>query len=59
MTASQATTLFYRQVELRDGLPFEVRLPNEQTRDALGEAEARDGLATSEAADDPFADLGA
>ncbi|RMF64526.1 MAG: type II toxin-antitoxin system RelB/DinJ family antitoxin, partial [Bacteroidetes bacterium] len=28
LTASQAITLFYRQVALRKGLPFPVELPN-------------------------------
>lgn len=32
LTASQASTLFYRQVELHRGLPFPVELPNETTR---------------------------
>jgi DNA-damage-inducible protein J len=38
LTASEAITLFYRQVTLRRGLPFEVRVPNETTREAMREA---------------------
>lgn len=38
LTATEAITLFYRQVSLTRGLPFEVRLPNESTREAMREA---------------------
>ena len=32
LTTTQAITLFYKQVELKKGLPFEVAIPNETTR---------------------------
>jgi DNA-damage-inducible protein J len=35
LNASEAITLFYRQVALRQGLPFEVKLPNATTRAAM------------------------
>lgn len=35
LNASEAITLFYRQIALRRGLPFEVKLPNETTRAAM------------------------
>ena len=38
LSASEAITLFYRQVTLRRGLPFVVELPNEATRDAMRQA---------------------
>jgi DNA-damage-inducible protein J len=38
LTTTQAITLFYKQVDLHRGLPFEVRLPNEVTLQALAEA---------------------
>jgi DNA-damage-inducible protein J len=38
LNASEAITLFYRQVALRRGLPFEVKLPNEATRAAMRQA---------------------
>ena len=59
LSASQAITLFYRQVQLRRGLPFEVRVPNETTLEALRQAEAREGLASFESADALFDDLNA
>ena len=58
LSASQAITLFYRQVELQHGLPFEVKLPNSITVEALRQAEARDNLQSFENASDLFEDLG-
>ena len=57
LTASQAISLFYRQVQLRHGLPFEVRVPNTLTAEALREAEAREGLTDAGSVDALFADL--
>jgi DNA-damage-inducible protein J len=57
LTVSQAISLFYKQVELHDGLPFEVRLPNAETRRALDDAEARRGLTSHSTVDQLFADL--
>ena len=59
LSTSQAITLFYRQVQLQRGLPFEVRVPNETTRQALRQAEAREGLADFDSADALFDDLDA
>ena len=59
LTASQAITLFYRQVELQGGLPFEVRLPGAVTREAVGQALDGDSLETFDSVDDLFADLNA
>ena len=36
---SDAIRLFYRQVSLRRGIPFDVRIPNKETRAALREPE--------------------
>jgi len=58
LSASQAITLFYRQVELQQGLPFEVKLPNPTTLEALRQAEARDNLQSFNNVDDLFEDLG-
>ena len=43
VSASQAITMFYRQVVLRRGLPFDVCIPNADTVAALKEAEAGGG----------------
>lgn len=44
MSATEAITLFYKQVALHHGLPFEVRIPNAETREAIRQAQAREGL---------------
>lgn len=59
LTASQAISLFYRQVQMRHGLPFEVRVPNRETADALRQAQAREGLTDVDSVDALFDDLGA
>lgn len=59
LTASQAITLFYRQVELQGGLPFEVRLPGALTREAIRQARSGEDVATFDSVDDLFSDLGA
>lgn len=38
LNASEAITMFYRQVALRRALPFEVKLPNQTTRAAIHDA---------------------
>ena len=38
LSATQAITLFYKQVALQRGLPFALKIPNQTTREAMGEA---------------------
>jgi DNA-damage-inducible protein J len=38
LNASEAITIFYRQIALRRALPFEVKLPNKTTRAAIRQA---------------------
>jgi len=58
LTAAQAITLFYKQVEFQQGLPFSVRLPNETTLKALEDARLRRNLKSLDDAEDLFEDLG-
>lgn len=60
LNVSQAITLFYRQVELRNGLPFDVSLnvPNEMTKRSIEETERAEGLTVCKSAEDMFAKLG-
>ena len=44
LSMTEAITLFLTQCELQQGLPFEVRIPNEETQKALDEAHAGIGL---------------
>ncbi len=38
LSPTEAITLFYRQVSLHNGLPFMVRIPNAETREAMRQA---------------------
>ena len=42
LSTTEAITLFYKQVTLHDGLPFEVRIPNAETREALRRAREKE-----------------
>jgi DNA-damage-inducible protein J len=43
VSTTDAITMFLRQVVLRNGLPFEVRVPNAETKRAIEELESRGG----------------
>lgn len=58
LTASQAITLFYRQITLRKGLPFDVVIPNARTRKVLAATDAGKGLVRAKNTKDLFAKLG-
>ena len=60
LNVSQAITLFYRQVELRNGLPFEVSLniPNATTRRSIEKTEQAEDLTVCGDAAEMFAKLG-
>jgi len=58
LSVTQAITLFYRQVELRKGLPFEVVVPTATTRKTFENTDAGRGLVVCEDAEDMFRKLG-
>jgi len=41
LSAGEAIRLFYAQVDLHQGLPFDVKVPNEETLAAMRELEER------------------
>lgn len=44
LTSSEAITLFLTQVRLNNGLPFPLRIPNKQTRQAIKDAREGKGV---------------
>lgn len=44
LSTSQAITLFYKQVDIQHGLPFEVKIPNKTTLKAIKDAETQNDL---------------
>ena len=58
LNATQAITMFYTHVELRDGLPFDVVIPTLATKRTFDASEAGRDLIVCEDADDMFEKLG-
>ncbi len=52
LSPTEAITLFYKQVTLHHGLPFEVRIPNAETREALEQAARKEKLTEYASLDD-------
>ncbi len=52
LNASEAIRLFYRQVAMRKGLPFDVKIPNATTRRTLKDADEGKNLVRYESFDD-------
>ena len=58
LNATQAITIFYKQVELHDGLPFNVAIPSATTKRTFKSTDAGRDLVVCEDADDMFDKLG-
>jgi DNA-damage-inducible protein J len=58
LSATQAITLFYQQVKLNRGLPFEVRIPNAVTLHTFAETDTGENVVRCENAEDMFTQLG-
>jgi DNA-damage-inducible protein J len=57
LTSAEAVRLFYMQVCLHKGLPFEVKIPNKETMKAMQDADKRK-TRKAKSVDDLFEDLG-
>ena len=58
INTSQAITLFYKQIALRHGLPFDVESPNETTLKTMQKTDAGQELTICKDAKDMFDKLG-
>ncbi len=58
LNSTQAITIFYRQVQLRDGLPFDVAIPTATTKRTFDATDAGRDLVLCKDADDLFHKLG-
>ncbi len=58
LNATQAITIFYKQVELRNGLPFDVAIPAPATKRTFEATDAGRELVVCKDADDMFQKLG-
>lgn len=57
LTTSQAVNLFFTQVSLNKGIPFDVHIPNEATAKAIESGLAGRGLHAAASMDDLIAQL--
>jgi DNA-damage-inducible protein J len=57
MNYTEAINLFLRQVTLRKGLPFDVKIPNRITRETLEKTDRGEDLKSYDSIDDMFKDL--
>jgi DNA-damage-inducible protein J len=58
ISTTEAIRIFFKQVQLQRGMPFDIKLPNETTKKALDDALKRRNLKTSSSAQELFDDLG-
>jgi len=57
LTMSQAVTIYLRQIVYQRGIPFELRIPTEETLAAIEEAKHPQTLPAFQNVDDLFDDL--
>lgn len=57
LTPTEAVTIFYNQVKLRQGLPFDVRIPNEVTLKTFRDTEAGRNIIEAKDKDNLFDQL--
>ena len=57
LTASQAINLFYHRIELENGLPFDLRIPNSKTLRVMNDVENKRNLRGYDSAEAMLKDL--
>ena len=58
LSTSEAINAYFNQILLHNGLPFELKIPNEETRQVFEESEKRKNLVKAKDAGDLFDKLG-
>lgn len=57
LNTTEAIRIFFKQVNLQRGLPFEIKIPNETTDKAISEAKEGQNLKAFDTAEELFEDL--
>lgn len=57
LSTSEAVRLFFRQVELNQGIPFDIRIPNKVTAETLNKSERGEDVYQAKDANDLFDQL--
>ena len=58
LSVTQAITIFYKQVEIRNGLPFDLVIPTDETAKTFATTDANQDLIVCKDANDMFENLG-
>ena len=58
LSTSDAIRMFFKQIELNRGLPFDVKLPNDETIETFEKTNRKEDLVYCDNADDMFKKLG-
>ncbi len=58
INTTQAITMFYRQIELNNGLPFKMVIPNATTMATFNTTDVNEDIVMCENAEDMFDKLG-
>ena len=56
LSSSEAIRIFFKQVILRKGIPFDVAIPNKETADTLKKSDRNIGVRTFKAREEAFAE---
>ena len=57
ISKTDAITMFYAQVRLNNGLPFDVKIPNKETKQTFRKTDRGEELHTAKDVDDMFSQL--
>ena len=57
LTTTDAIRLFFMQVKLQRGMPFEIKIPNKATLQAIDDAKNRKDVSSNKTAEDLFDEL--
>ena len=58
VNTTQAITMFYRQIEMNNGLPFNMVIPNAATKATFNATDVNEDIVICENAEDMFDKLG-
>ena len=57
INTTEAIRIFFKQVKLQRGLPFEMKIPNETTQKAISDAKLQKNVIETESPEQLFEDL--
>ena len=58
ISTTEAIRIFFKQVQLQRGMPFDLKLPNETTMKAIADAQMRKQLKSANSTQELFDELG-